>query len=531
LINISLIYNYGFSWFKKENIFVKGYLFDKNNSFYEKEELFEYFKGITNIQSFENKIKQANGLFTVIIKNEDSVFFAVDRLRMFPIFYFIENEDIFISDDVEHLRLQNKLYEFDEKSVSEFLATAYVTSSKTLVKNIFQVQAGAYFHFYNTTIFSKTYYSYFFSEEKSSSFEKLCNKLPEILDEVFKRQIDTFKKRTVVIPLSGGFDSRLIAVMLKKFDYQNVVCYTYGRKNNIEISISKQVAKTLDFKWILIEYTEDLIKNYLNDKSFQDYFKFSANYNTMFFMQEYFAVKYLKDNNLVPQDSIFIPGHSGDFIAGSQLAKNDGLGKKTSIKKIVNAIYKTKYNIIKPEKRFRKPFKSEISTFVTKSYQENRNLKAYSVYEDWDFKEKISKYLINSINVYNFFGYEFRLPFWDSILVDFFKNIPYEFRLHKLLYDKVLTDIYFEKYDISFKNEIQTSAFKTKIQSVKNLIRPFLPSKMKQKLLEKNDIIFYKNITEKMIDDLKKNGKEYYPATNSYNSNILQWYINELKIY
>ena len=112
MINISLIYNYGFSWFKKENIFVKGYLFDKNNSFYEKEELFEYFKGITNIQSFENKIKQANGLFTVIIKNEDSVFFAVDRLRMFPIFYFIENEDIFISDDVEHLRLQNKLYEF-----------------------------------------------------------------------------------------------------------------------------------------------------------------------------------------------------------------------------------------------------------------------------------------------------------------------------------------------------------------------------------------------------------------------------------
>ena len=53
--------------------------------------------------------------------------------------------------------------------------------------------------------------------------------------------------------------------MLKKYNYKNVVCYTYGRKDSFEIENSQKTAKTLNFEWHFIEYKDDLISDFLID--------------------------------------------------------------------------------------------------------------------------------------------------------------------------------------------------------------------------------------------------------------------------
>jgi asparagine synthase (glutamine-hydrolysing) len=122
--------------------------------------------------------------------------------------------------------------------------------------------------------------------------------------------------RTAVIPLSGGFDSRLIAVLMKKLNYENVICFTYGRKTN-EVEISQSVASKLGFKWYFVDYDAIDYIGFTKDEQFLTYaFEYSGAYS-MVYLQEYFAVKYLKENNLIPEDSVFLPGHSGDYLGGS----------------------------------------------------------------------------------------------------------------------------------------------------------------------------------------------------------------------
>ena len=55
-------------------------------------------------------------------------------------------------------------------------------------------------------------------------------------------------------------------------------------------------------------------------KHLKNTYPYVSGLSSMFFMQEYFAVKYLKESHIIPDDSVFIPGFSGDVLAGSHLS-------------------------------------------------------------------------------------------------------------------------------------------------------------------------------------------------------------------
>ncbi len=74
---------------------------------------------------------------------------------MFPLFYSHNNNKIIISDDAETIKNEYCLNEINHSSVSEFLATGYVTGKNTLINNIYQVQAGEIICFDNFNIANK----------------------------------------------------------------------------------------------------------------------------------------------------------------------------------------------------------------------------------------------------------------------------------------------------------------------------------------------------------------------------------------
>ena len=56
--------------------------------------------------------------------------------------------------------------------------------------------------------------------------------------------------------------------------------------------------------------------------------------------------------------------------------------------------------------------------------------------EYWDFQERQAKFIVNSVRVYEFFGYSWRLPLWDNELIEYFKKIPLSYRMNTNLYRK-----------------------------------------------------------------------------------------------
>lgn len=149
----------------------------------------------------------------------------------------------------------------------------------------------------------------------------------------------------------------------------------------------------------------------------------------------------------------------------------------------------------------------------------------YSVFEDVDIKEKIGKMIINSSAVFAFFGYQVRFPFWDDELMEFFKSVPATFKISKHLYDDILKNCYFSKYELNFENELQPSHFQIKVQPIKDLIKTFLPQLVKLKLLIKNDWINYYEITKPMGKDIEFS----YKKISNFNAVITAWYVSYLR--
>ena len=95
----------------------------------------------------------------------------------------------------------------------------------------------------------------------------------------------------------------------------------------------------------------------------------------------------------------------------------------------------------------------------------------------------------------------------------------------KTLFDEVLIDEYFKPYQVSFGTEIQATEKQIQSQKIKDSIKSFLPTFIKQRILEKSDWNNYKAITQQMLDELRLKKLPFQRKSKDYNEIIAQWYL------
>ncbi len=528
MISVELAYNHGFPWHSKNGCYVRGFIHTPENQFLWGESLAHYFLQANDYSGFIRLLTEADGMFSVIMLREGRAFMASDRIRTFPLFYAVSGQDGILSDAVDKIHEIKGDWKLNPTTAIEFQATGYVTGRETLSEDVFQVQAGEALLFEPDRIQQRLYTTYQTNQADHHSFDDLLKSLEGMTGKVFKRLVASLQGRTAVIALSGGYDSRFIAAMLKRSGYRKVICFTYGREGNPDMIISERVADRLGFQWIPVVYTENMVEGYLQDDAFYDYVRYTSNWVSMFFMQEYFAIRYLKEKQLVPEDSVFIPGHSADFFAGSQFIKHGITARDETTKQIGKRIWDIKYNLCKPPHDIRKVMMARIcKSLLEKNFLDDA--RSWSVYEDWDLKEKLAKFIVNSCNIYAWFGYEYRLPFYDVAFQEFFRDVPYKFKLNKKLYDTFLVNGLFKEYNLNQENEIQPEARIQRLAELKRKLKKLIPEALLPSLPSRQDPIFYYEITRVLREDLAKKGISINIRGKSYNSLIVQWYIEYLK--
>lgn len=507
MIKTDFVINKGFKWYSNKNISVKGFLFDSDNTYFEKEKLLDVFENIKTKDELLKCIQNANGLFTVFIKlSENDFLLANDIIRVFPVFYSKRNNDIYLTDDIQLILNELKLKELNLVSKNEFLSAGFVSGHNTLINNVQVTQSGEISQICDTEINTEFYSNYYTSSENNSAYNVQKEQLKDNLDSAFKRLAHSFNGRKAVIPLSGGFDSRFIACKLKELGYNNVLCYSYGNLiDNKEKETSQKVAKKLGFDWEFIEYNKDIVGNYMEDEIFSDFWQFYSQFSTAFMFHDYFAVKHFKEKNIIPLNSIFISGHSGDFLGGSQLYKNGGIKKGASFEKIAKSIFNNRYLLAKLNSSDEKEITNSIYLSLQQQFRNNETPLAYSLIDNWDIKEKLSKNNANTTRIYDFFSYEFRLPYWDNSLANFCKTIPYEYKYGKILYDDVLRDC-FKKFDVNFDEGRKLNPEEFKFYQFKQLIKRVIPSKISRFLKPNSDFLNYDLAQSPLKEELKQNG-------------------------
>ncbi|OKY24650.1 MULTISPECIES: asparagine synthase-related protein [Thalassotalea] len=390
-------------------------------------------------------ILELSGFFSFIINDSDVFVLASDKTRSKPLLYaFDENKKMHVSDSAIYLARKTNKQSLIPLSEQEFQQAGYVTGENTLIEDVYQVRAG---HMLTSKCYGFEQVAYYkfipMNGNKHVADEKLCMQLDDAMKAAINQLIDYAGGRQVVVPLSGGYDSRAIAVYLKQSGYPNVLTFTFGKKNSKEVLISKQVAEKLGFEWHLIEYDKKRWKVVQKSDEFEQYLSFISNYISVPNIQVYPALKALLHQKIIHRNALIVPGHTGDFVSGGHIPHQlINLKASTNIERIVDAIIAKHYkNKVKHENRDDLNIKLTDQLRRISEGQED-SLLAVSLFEAWEFYERQAKFIINSNRYYDFFKVDWWMPLWNENIIFFWQKVPLEYRLNSSLWKKFVEDKY-----------------------------------------------------------------------------------------
>lgn len=401
--------------------------------------------GAARLGEWGDRLRKLNGFFALVRTSDDTVIAAVDRLRSIPLFYASAGGRLLLSDSAEWVRSRLRLERFDAEAEDEFRRSGYVTGRRTLFEGIEQLQAGEVLAFDGQTQRLDLERYYVFKSSLASepvAPETATKTLDEAVDRSVHRLIEYADGRQIVVPLSGGYDSRLVALKLRQLAYPNVLTFTYGLAGNAEARVSQNVAESLGLAWHIVHQSRDAWRQAYMSADLTRYQRFASNWASVPHHQDWLAVRTMAETDTIEADAVFAPGHTGDFIAGGHLAGVVSGTRGTFPKsRLAEAILRKHLSLAPWTNEDRQRWLARLAESLDAAAQLTAPELA-SAFEAWEWQERQAKFIVNSVRVYEHFGYDWWLPLWDAELMDLFTSLPMDLRLGKGLYDRYVTEMY-----------------------------------------------------------------------------------------
>ena len=306
LINCTLKHQGLWSKYSKKNItiWIKGYFYSHTI-----DEMVDKFS-IIKKSEVASYIKSIDGHFAIIIKRHDLTFLIVDKVRSAPLFFTKIKNDFYVDCDPKNLvNLSGFNKRINENAYLEIAMSGFVIGNKTIYKNLYSLKAGEVVILEDNSYEYLQYYRYH-NDIANKIFNEYLDELTDVTLNIFRKMLKQIGNRQIVIPLSAGNDSRLVASILKHLGARNVKCYSYGTIGNFEAKIAKLISQKLGYEWKFIPLTHKSEKKYYASKSYKEYLDYSETYCSVPYIQSLSTMKYLKDMHWINQDAVFINGNS-----------------------------------------------------------------------------------------------------------------------------------------------------------------------------------------------------------------------------
>lgn len=401
------------------------------------------------------------GHFTLIrlkIDTHLSIEFCSDRVRSFPLFYALKGKHFWISDDLLWLKDQLKA-SFHLKAAITLWRTAQLSSGRdTIFTGIHQLMASEVVLWNGTTLKHKHGFLFEHQEDHRINVQQLKQDLTRATDIFTQRLIHYANGAQIIVPLSGGFDSRLILTALVKAKYPNLLAFTYGRSMTKEVQISQNIAKQLGVKWEFIHYTSTQWESWAESEAGQKIIGLARRSGALYHIQDPMAFEVLYDRGVITAGSIVACGHSGDVHAGSlidhksmkaPLTEHGYLALLTnkyyrfnqteklpsytlSIDKVLQSLHHTLAQNISPI------FKAKIDEGTIDREAMIDEL------ERWFWRERCAKFLVQSMRCYEAYNLRWWLPLWDAAFTDLWMHVPLIHRGRRGVYHQFVDEL-FEK--------------------------------------------------------------------------------------
>jgi asparagine synthase (glutamine-hydrolysing) len=403
-----------------------------------------------SVQAWSDAMARCNGFFAFVRQSGVRTVAAVDHVRSIPLFYGEDSGAVFLSDDAEWVRRQVGAQVMDPIARDEFRLTGYVTGGDTLYPGVRQLQAGEMLvvdlERRESALATHRYFRYWHREPERWNEESLRHGFDTAAAAAIRRLIDYASGRQIVIPLSGGYDSRLIATLLCRHGYRNVVAFSYGMAGNKEAAYSRQVAKALGLPWHFIEYGNARWRDAWNMEERRQYQRWASGWSSLPHVQDWVAVRTLRHDGIVDRHCVFAPGHTccRRHVGIAEDAKDTGPDAAAGIDMLVERILHNHYRRSTGKSGPRAEMATWKSRIVSRLERDHIDspVELADVHEKWEWQERQTKFIANSVRVYEFFGCDWWLPLWDADFMRYWQGVPLALRLGRRWYDRHVMRLY-----------------------------------------------------------------------------------------
>ena len=207
------------------------------------------------VKAFAEKYDGDYLIFLADLKRGNGLFFN-DPLGRLSV-YLTQKRGIVISREIGFiLRLLKNWLEPDPQGIASYLMFSFPLGERTLYRGIRKVRGGVILRLEEGNIFEENYWKWDLGEKQEiQSVRKAAEDLRDIFLDAIKKRIMSFPDDRVILSLSGGLDSRAIALAFKTLSvqYHPVTFLDHEGIYGKDVKIAKEVSKKLGNPTTLIE--------------------------------------------------------------------------------------------------------------------------------------------------------------------------------------------------------------------------------------------------------------------------------------
>ncbi|CAM2898321.1 asparagine synthase-related protein [Actinomyces slackii] len=355
---------------------------------------------------------QRDGQWTVVRPRGQDLVLETDRARSHHLLFAYADSRWIVTDDPQHMRSHLGSWRRDHQAAEAFAHMALVPGSRTLVEGVGATESAA------TVVLrpdgsweQRTWDSYRYAVEPITDEAEFDAAFDAALDRAVGRLLERTAGRSLVLPLSGGLDSRLLATWLRRLGAADIVAYTYGKPGDREGAVSRDVAAALDIPWLRIDLDVAEMARVWQGPEGARFQEQTWGMTSLPHVQDWYALRTLRRRSLIDEGAVILPGHT---IVGNTHDEHL-LGPAASRARVLAAIA-SHHTTLQGDGRAagrlallrRELLRTEALAPVTGERG------AQELIEWFNIRERQAKYINASMKAYEAMGYDWALPMLDT---------------------------------------------------------------------------------------------------------------------
>ena len=398
-----------------------------------------------------DKLKNFNGSFAAAICDnvEEKLTLVNDRYGLIKLFYYYDEDRFCFAPKIRPLIRLGAEKSLRKDAIVDFFLFGYLLGDKTFFEHIHQLPPASILEVSKNDMKITKYWDYEYDEEYDARpQEELIEELGALWQRAVERRIK--KDEIIIIPLSGGLDSRaILAAALRCTSKDNIITFTFGEPGSFDFEIGKMIAEKAGVRNIPLVVEKEEFK-WQNNTSMGDV-------EGMIDATPYFAIRGYEE--MGEYGNYMLSGYIGDFIMGSHMFPEmikTNLVTDNDYEKASDLILEKDllHSLSDIENLFSCSFYEKIENPISKNeLKTNRNKNLSAIYFKHFLENHVDKYTYFTIFRYRHL-FSYSNPFLDNDLVDFMRKTSPRLRFGQKLFRSMLLKKYPELFELPTKTNL-----------------------------------------------------------------------------